>query len=249
MKSAPKMVDYLNEESKEFFEKVLGYLDAMGIEYELDSNLVRGLDYYSHTVFEVQADIKGFGSQNTLCGGGRYDGLVEELGGPSTPGVGFGMGIERLLLALEAEEIQVAKEQNVDVYLMPIGDEAKKVSAGLQNHLRLNGFVTDSDYLNKKMKAQFKQADRNGATFIVIFGEDELNEGVCNVKTVPMSTEEKVAINQLTAYLENKMYELHQASHSHGCGCGSNDDGGCCSDGNEEHECCGGDSNCNCNEE
>ena len=107
MKNAPKTIDYLNEESKKHFEDVKKYLDALQIEYKVNTNLVRGLDYYSHTVFEVEASVEGFGSQNVLCGGGRYDNLVENIGGPSTKGVGFAMGIERLLTALEFENINL----------------------------------------------------------------------------------------------------------------------------------------------
>ena len=121
MKNAPKIVDYLNEESKKHFEDVKAYLKALQIEYEEDPNLVRGLDYYTHTVFEVEANVEGFGSQNVLCGGGRYNGLVEAVGGPSTPGVGFAIGIERLLTALDYEHINLVEKETIDEHASPGG--------------------------------------------------------------------------------------------------------------------------------
>src|SRR5690625_2040500 len=123
MKTAPSILDYLNEESMQYFEKVKTYLTQMGIEYEVEKNLVRGLDYYNHTAFEIMSEAEGFGAITTLTGGGRYNGLTEELGGPDVPGIGFGMGLERLLMALEAENINIPVNEALDCYMVALGDE------------------------------------------------------------------------------------------------------------------------------
>ena len=156
MKNAPKMVDYLNESSKKHFEDVKLYLGSMGIEYAVDSSIVRGLDYYTHTVFEVSVNVKELGSQNVLAGGGRYDNLVENLDGPSVPGVGFAVGLERLFFALEKEGIDIKEKTNVDAYIVSMGDESKKVSLFVGNKLRLNGFNVELDFNGRNMKSNFK---------------------------------------------------------------------------------------------
>ena len=125
MSTAPSILDYLNEESKEYFNKVLKHLEAMNIAYTVDATLVRGLDYYNHTAFEIMSNAKGFGAITTLCGGGRYNGLVEEFGGPETPGIGFAMSIERLIAALTAENIALPIEQSIDIYVVALGEAAK----------------------------------------------------------------------------------------------------------------------------
>lgn len=207
IKNAPKMKDYLNEESVKHYKLVKKYLDALDIEYEENPNLVRGLDYYTHTVFEVEASVEGFGSQNVLCGGGRYDLLVETLDGPHTPAVGFAIGIERLMTALEYENIKVVEDKYLDIYVMPITEEDKEYSIGLSQALRLSGFSVDIDSLNRSMKSNFKQADRKNARFIMIIGESERNENVLTIKDNHTKKEYKVSIDELIDFLDDMMDE------------------------------------------
>src|SRR5699024_9547452 len=148
--------DYLNESSEQYFIRVKEYLDEMGIEYVVDERLVRGLDYYNHTAFEIMSEADGFGAITTLLGGGRYNGLTEELGGPDVPGVGFGMGIERLLMALEAENIELPIEEELDCFVVALGEEAEKKAVGILHDMRKQGIKVDKDYQQRKMRAQFK---------------------------------------------------------------------------------------------
>ena len=205
MKDAPKMVDYLNEESKEHFEKVLKYLSDMGISYKVNSNIVRGLDYYTHTVFEVVADIDGFGAQNTLAAGGRYNHLVEFVGGPSMPGVGFALGLERLFLALEAEEIDIREKINPDVYIFSVGDEFKGNVLSLANDLRLAGFNVDIDYNSKSFKSNFKKADSLLVHFIIIIGEEEVKSKILTIKNNITKEEYKVKLDEIIEFLDEKI--------------------------------------------
>lgn len=202
MKNAPKTIDYLNEESKKHFEDVKKYLDALQIEYKVNTNLVRGLDYYSHTVFEVEASVEGFGSQNVLCGGGRYDNLVENIGGPATKGVGFAMGIERLLTALEFENINLNENNNVDVYVIPVDESIKYDASSLVMSLRLNGFKVDMDYMNRNMKSNFKQADRINAKYIIIIGEDEVKTNTLTIKNNKTKEEHKINLEDVVEFLD-----------------------------------------------
>ena len=205
MKNAPKMVDYLNEESKNHFEKVKKYLDALNIDYTINSNIVRGLDYYTHTVFEVEADIKGFGSQNVLAAGGRYDHLVEFIGGPSVPGVGFALGLERLLLALEKEGIDIKENEPLDVYIFGASKEEKKYILSLGNTLRMNGFNVEIDYNNKSFKSNFKKADSLLAKYIIIIGEEEVKSKILTVKNNKTKEEYKVKLDSLIEFLDEKL--------------------------------------------
>ena len=205
MKNAPKMVDYLNEESKNHFEKVKEYLDALNIDYTINSNIVRGLDYYTHTVFEVEADIKGFGSQNVLAAGGRYDHLVEFIGGPSVPGVGFALGLERLLLALEKEGIDIKEKEPLDVYIFGASKEEKKYILSLGNTLRMNGFNVEIDYNNKSFKSNFKKADSLLAKYIIIIGEEEVKSKIITVKNNKTKEEYKVKLDNLIEFLDEKL--------------------------------------------
>jgi len=211
MKNVPTTIEYLNDYSKEYFEKVKKYLDALGIEYVVDTNIVRGLDYYSHTVFEVTAEIQNFGSQNVLCGGGRYDGLVEQLDGPSTPGVGFALGLERLLSALDAEGIDLGIKDEIDLYMTYMSENEKDVALGLTSDLRLNGFKVELDYMNRNLKSNFKQADRLNAKFIGIIGEDEKKNKYLTIKNNKTKEEFKVKYEDL-------IYFLDEGLSSHCCG-------------------------------
>ena len=210
MKCAPRMTDYLNEVSKEHFSLVKNYLDAMNIDYEVNSNIVRGLDYYTHTVFEVVADIKDFGSQNVLAGGGRYNNLVENIGGPSVPGVGFAIGVERLLLALEYEGLDNIEFNPVDVYIFGASDNEKEYIMKLANDLRGNGFKIDVDYESKSFKNNFKRADKLNSKFVIIIGEEEVKTKVLTVKNNKTKEEYKVSIDELVKFLNEKLGDFDE---------------------------------------
>ena len=205
MKGAPKMVDYLNENSQKHFALVQKYLNALDIPYNVNYNLVRGLDYYTHTVFEVEADVAGFGSQNVLCGGGRYDNLVETIGGPKTAGVGFALGMERLLTALEYENIILDDIETIDVYIVPLSDEVKEYGFQLLQILRMNGFNADIDYMGRNLKSNFKQADRYNAKYIVVIGEDEVKSQVLTIKNNETKEEYKVNEEEIIDFLDEKI--------------------------------------------
>ena len=205
MKNAPKLIDYLNEESKKHFELVQKYLDSMDIEYVVNPNIVRGLDYYTHTVFEVEADIKDFGSQNVLGGGGRYDHLVETIGGPSTPGVGFAIGIERLLLALKAEGINISEEKNLDIYAFSTSSLEKPYLINLVNILRMNGFNAEADYMDRNMKNNFKQADKLKPKFVMIIGSDEVENNIVTIKNNETKEEFKIKKDNIIEFLDSKI--------------------------------------------
>lgn len=207
LKNAPKIEEYLNETSKQHFSKVKEYLDVMKIDYVCDSNLVRGLDYYTHTVFEVTSEIESFGSQNVLGAGGRYDNLVETVGGPSTPGVGFAVGIERLLLALEAEEIDITDDETLDVYAFAMDKEEKPYVLSLVNNLRLNGFNVDMDFKNRNIKNNFKHADKLDAKFVIIIGKDEVENKIVTIKNNNTKEEFKVKLENVVEFLDEKLSE------------------------------------------
>lgn len=206
MKNAPKMVDYLNEESKNHFEQVKKYLEVLEIPYQVNPNIVRGLDYYTHTVFEVEAAIEGFGSQNVLCGGGRYNHLVETIGGPVTQAVGFALGMERLLSALENEGIIVGKEK-LDLYIIPVTEEERSYAFSLTQMLRMNGFSVDMDYMNRNVKGNFKQADRLCAEYVVIIGEEEVKTKIVTIKQNQTKEEYKIALEELIPFLDTHIEE------------------------------------------
>lgn len=195
--SAPSLADYLNEASATYFEEVKKYLDDLGIAYEVDANLVRGLDYYNHTAFEIMSTSEGFGAITTLCGGGRYNGLAEEIGGPSAPGIGFAMSIERLLLAMNAEGKSFDEEPTLEVYVVTMGDETKHPGFKLLNELRKAGIRSDMDYMDRKMKGQMRSADRLSAQVVVVIGENEVAEDVAMVKNMADGSQEKVASSEL----------------------------------------------------
>lgn len=204
MATAPALTDFLTEESAAYFAKVKAYLDTLGISYEVDPNLVRGLDYYNHTTFEIMSTASGFGAITTLCGGGRYNGLVEEIGGPDVPGIGFALSIERLLLALEAEGVTLDTESALDVFMIAMGDEAKLKAVELTSSFRAKGISTEMDYLDRKMKAQMKSADRLGAKYTIVLGETELEEQAATVKHMESGEQQKVAFSELVNYLLGK---------------------------------------------
>ncbi len=205
MKTAPKTLDYLTDESKAYFDEVCSLLDDLEVEYEVDPNLVRGLDYYCHVVFEVISDDPILGAQATLGGGGRYNSMIEELGGPATPGIGFAFGMERLTIALGNEEAN--EEDGLDVYVMPLGAQTISLSAQILAMLRANGFKADMDYNKRGMKAMFKTVDRTHARFAMIIGEDEALNEVVNIKDTLNRTQDTVKLEDIISYLEKKMEE------------------------------------------
>ncbi|MFD2618201.1 histidine--tRNA ligase [Terrilactibacillus laevilacticus] len=200
MGTAPSILDFLNDESKDYFAKVRQYLDAMEISYVVDPTLVRGLDYYNHTTFEVMGE--GFGAITTLMGGGRYNGLVSELGGPESPGIGFALSIERLILALQAEKVEIGQPKPIDCFITTIGERAKQEVPVILNNLRRSGISCDQDYMDRKIKAQFKQADRLNVPFVVVMGDEEIEKGVVNVKTMETGNQQEVEIQQLASYIK-----------------------------------------------
>ena len=192
---APRMIDYLCDECRNAFEDLKTDLDALGIPYEVDPNIVRGLDYYTKTAFEFISD--DLGAQSTVCGGGRYDHLVEEVGGPYTPGVGFGMGLERLLLILEAKGIEIPKPSDCDVFIATLGDRARLEGLKLADSLRAKGSRVLTDVMGRGLKAQLKYADRSGAGYTVVIGDDELDKGVVTLRDMINSTQKEIRIDEI----------------------------------------------------
>src|SRR5690625_4348824 len=205
MEAAPSILSHLNEESTLYFDKVKKYLDLMDIPYVIDPNLVRGLDYYNHTAFEIMSEAEGFGAITTLLGGGRYNGLIEELGGPDTPGIGFGMGIERLLLALDAVHINLLFQETLDCFFVAIGEEAEVEAVRLVHELRMHGIQVDKDYQGRKIKAQFKAADRVHARYVLVLGENELTNNIINVRSMDTGDQVEVPINELVDVMKEKL--------------------------------------------
>jgi len=184
MDTAPKLPDYLNDESATYFAKVKHYLGVLGLSYEVDPNLVRGLDYYNHTAFEIMSEGEGFGAISTLAGGGRYNGLVENLGGPVSPGIGFAMSIERLFLALEAEGQKFTNIDTLDMYVVSMGEAAKDKAISFVSQLRESNITAEMDYLDRKVKAQMKSADRLNAKYVIVIGDTELETGMVMLKNL-----------------------------------------------------------------
>lgn len=205
MGTAPSLADYLNDESQSYFDGVKGYLEALGIDYVVDPNLVRGLDYYNHTAFEIMSDAEGFGAITTLCGGGRYNGLVEDLGGPESPGIGFAMSIERLLLALEMEKIEIGQSADLEVYVVAMDESTKKKAFTVVRDLRDNGISADMDFNGRKVKAQMKSADRKHAAYVIVIGETELESGKVALKKMATGEQQELEFEAIAgAILENK---------------------------------------------
>jgi histidyl-tRNA synthetase len=188
LKTAPKLTDYLNEESREYFRQVLAALDAMGIPYEIDDRLVRGLDYYTHTVFEVQSTRPDSGAQATIFGGGRYDHLVEYFGGPELSGIGFAIGMERLLALAAEDGYQFHDQQKLDAYVIGLGEVGTAPLTAVER-LRAAGYAAEANLSRRSLKAQFKSAERCGARYIVILGEEELKSGTLNLKRAADQTQ------------------------------------------------------------
>ena len=195
VENAPSILDYLDEESQAHFDAVRAMLDGLGIDYVIDTNMVRGLDYYNHTIFEFVTEVDG--NELTVCAGGRYDGLVEYFGGPATPGFGFGMGLERLLLILDKQGVELPVEASLDVYVAVLGSEAEVASLELVQALRRQGFIAERDYLGRKLKAQFKSADVFGARTIIALGGSEVESGQITVKNNQTRQEVTTSIEEV----------------------------------------------------
>lgn len=208
LKEVPKIIDYLSEESINHFNKVKEALDNMDIKYVVNPNLVRGIDYYTETVFEVSADIKDFGANNILCGGGRYNNLVANLNGPDTPAVGFALGVERILLALAKENILLASNKSLDTYIMPLDTSCNLYATKINNLLREYGYKSDIDYLNRNIAKGFKQADLNNAKFVIIIGSEELENKVLTIKNNITKEENKVEEKYLFHFLKEKLDDM-----------------------------------------
>ena len=195
LKDAPLMPDHLCEACADHHEKVLSYLDELGVVYEKAPRLVRGLDYYVRTTFECVHD--GLGAQSAIGGGGRYDGLIETLGGPAIGGVGFGLGVDRTCLAVQAEGINLVDEAATDVFFIPVGDAAVMKIVGLTGLVRAAGINSDIAYDGRSIKAAMKSADRSGAKFAVILGEDELSNSTVVLKNLLTGTQENLPVDSL----------------------------------------------------
>ena len=196
VENAPSILDYLDEESQAHFDEVRTMLDSLNIPYVIDTNMVRGLDYYNHTIFEFITTIDK--SELTICAGGRYDSLVEYFGGPETAGFGFGLGLERLLLVLDKQGIELPVEESLDVYIAVLGSGANGKALDLVQAIRYQGFKAERDYLGRKIKAQFKSADTFKAKTVITLGESEVESGQVNVKNNATREEVTVSFEELT---------------------------------------------------
>lgn len=204
LQDIPFMIDHLCDDCKDHFEKLQTYLKEMDINYVVDKTIVRGLDYYKKTAFEIISN--DIGSQSTVCGGGRYDGLVEMLGGPKgISGIGFGLGVERLLLTLENNNIEIENLKSTDIYIATIGDAAKTKSFKLIKDLRSNHISADNDHLDKSLKAQFKYSDKLNAKYTVVIGDDELANDTATLKNMKTSEQTTIKLSELVDELKKRL--------------------------------------------
>ncbi len=200
VRGAPVILDYLCDDCREHFERVKSLLSAAGVEATVDPGIVRGLDYYTKTVFEFVSD--SIGAQGTVCGGGRYDGLIEEFGGGKVPGVGFAVGIERLLLLLESSGASIPEPQPLTFYLAPMGEEERKVAFRIVADLRKAEINADTDYMGRGIKAQFKYADKLKAKFVGVLGSDEMQKGIIKIKEMQTGNETELPVSELAEFLK-----------------------------------------------
>ncbi|MFW6006478.1 MAG: histidine--tRNA ligase [Halanaerobiales bacterium] len=200
MKDAPIIIDYLCNDCKEHFDKTREALDLLNINYEIDPFLVRGLDYYTNTAFEIKN--KALGAQDTIFGGGRYNGLTEEIGKRSIPGIGFAIGIERLLLTIDKQNIELPIDNSLDVYFITIGEKAKKKAYELTQIFRKSGLKTTLDYLDRSVGSQMKAADRMDACYTIILGEDELNKNNATVRDMKSGEEKEISLDNIVKEIQ-----------------------------------------------
>ncbi len=194
-KDAPKILDYICEDCKEHFNKVQRLLDLAGVSYKIDSGIVRGLDYYTRTVFEFVSE--NIGAQGTVCGGGRYDGLISQLGGQDFPGIGFAVGIERILMLLENTGVNIPNDNKVTIYFAPMGEKEGEKAFELTNQLRQKGIIADTDHMNRGIKSQFKYADKIGAKYVAVIGSNELEKGIVKLKNMQDGSEQELSFSAL----------------------------------------------------
>ena len=197
LKDAPNISNYWTIDDKNHFDEVCNLLKHIKIDYQLSPSLVRGLDYYTRTTFEITSN--ELGAQNAICGGGRYDGLVEKLGGKPTPGIGFAAGIERLLLASSSDN----KLRNIQIYIVGIGNDVRPTMIKLAEELRSNDIRTSFDYLRRSMKAQMREANKLGAQYAIIIGEDELKDKSVIIKDLSTSNQEKITLDSVQKYMKS----------------------------------------------
>ena len=200
----PFMVDHICDDCKDHFEKLQTYLKEMDINFVVDKTIVRGLDYYKKTAFEIISN--DIGSQSTVCGGGRYDGLVEQLGGPKgVSGIGFGLGVERLLLTMENNNIEIENPYATDIFIVTIGDEAKTKSFKLLKDLRTNHISAENDHLDRSVKAQFKYSDKINAKFTIVIGDDELANDTATLKNMSTSEQTTIKLSEIVQELKSRL--------------------------------------------
>ena len=199
IKDAPKMFDSVCDDCKDHFDKVLKYLDAMEIAYNIDKGIVRGLDYYTKTVFEFVSN--SIGAQGTVCGGGRYDNLVEELGGKPCAGIGFAMGIERLLIVMENSGVEIPKPNGVKLYVAPMGEKESEKASSLVLSLREKGVLVETDLVGRSIKAQFKYADKIGAKYVGVIGSNELEKQVIKLKEMATGKDFEIEFSSLVDFM------------------------------------------------
>jgi histidyl-tRNA synthetase len=200
MRDAPLLINYLSEQSREHFDQVIKYLDALGISYTLNPRMVRGLDYYTGTTFEFVHEL--LGAQSGIGGGGRYDGLMEQLGGQSLSGIGFGLGVDRALLAAEAEGVIGSDAFVSDLFIIPLGEGAKLQALTIASSLRLKGKVVDIAFGDRALKGAMKGADKSGATYVIVLGESEISTGSVELKEMKTGASTSVKIDSLFEALE-----------------------------------------------
>ncbi|MDD4504347.1 MAG: histidine--tRNA ligase, partial [Clostridiaceae bacterium] len=199
----PYMLDNVCDECREHFEGLKSSLEILGLTYVVDPKIVRGLDYYTKTAFEIVS--RDIGAQGTVCGGGRYDGLIEECGGPSTPGMGFGLGLERLLLVVESQGVDIPVPVYMDVYIANMGKEGAEEALRQINKLRKEGIKAEKDYMGRSLKAQMKYANKINAKYVVVLGEEEIKSSRIKVKDMSTGSEEKINLEALASYIKGKM--------------------------------------------
>ncbi|BCS81907.1 histidine--tRNA ligase [Anaerocellum diazotrophicum] len=202
-KDAPKPIDYLCDDCKSHFEKVKTYLDQAKVLYKVDPFIVRGLDYYTKTVFEIVATVTE--KELAICGGGRYDNLIEQIGGNSTPGIGFAIGVERLLMLLAQNGLFPTRPQVPEVFVATIGENSLKKAFEIASRLRFEGISTIIEEMSRSLKSQMKYADKIGCQFSIIIGDEEIAKGVCKIRNMRTSSEDEVNIESICQYLKEKL--------------------------------------------
>jgi histidyl-tRNA synthetase len=245
-KGAPKIKDYLSAASEKRFYETLSIINDLGVDYEIDDSLVRGLDYYSEVVFEIHALAKDGTDYGALCGGGHYGGLVKALGGPDLPGVGFAMGLERVYGLMEKDGLLANLETGIDLYVMPVGENVLNDTFMLSEEVRQLGYSADTPLAALKMGAMFKKAEKRGAKFALILGEDELAKGVAQLKNLKTKEQSEISLKNLGEELDAAFAKAFpNEEDDDGCGCGSSaeeeKEGCCCGDDEKKGDCSCGD--------